>query len=883
MDSQVQYSKMIIAGLAVAVLSLTSQGKDAMAHDDDHRIAGHLIKMSTPLDAWRRKFIFKAKKQLQIYEVSEDLTQATSTVIVRGSGANAGASSITYLNPSGWRLIGKADNPKGWKYKADYMDPDSGGIYKAMIKKGRNGGKILIKAKGVGWDYAISGPQDSVEVSITLADEHYCANFATDTALFKKNQERLVMAKGGATPVECSSVCGNGRMELSEECDDGDQVDTDTCSNQCQGVQCDAADDYESTFAAVQDLIFDSPQYACSNTACHGGANPGGGLDLTAGNSWAELVNVPSQIDPSTLLVMPADQGWSMLYTKLEAKTEGGPSVPGTPMPANAYTVTDEHLELLYIWIRGGAPETGVVSGTAELLEACMPDASPNEVPRPDPPAAGTGVQMSMPQYKLDAQSETENCNISYYDITDLVPEESLVDCAGEYSGTNDHGEKAGKCAIWNYQYFTQDPQSHHAIFSIYNGNYDYDHSAWGAWTCQGEGADGSCVGGANDGASCTIFASRDANGGAIMTDDCGANSQCVGPSCDARADDPCPSGGDCATSRVVGAACTNLPGPAGGVGGLGGLGFSGAQESVSVIGYPEGVYRPMPLKGIISWNSHAFNLTNSPLWLDAFINLHWTDEAIYRAQGGILGLDKIFVQNVPPFEQREYCATLTMPNYTNWTEISSHTHRHGKRFRMWLPPQEECDGGTGFGADPDCLPGDDDDLFYESLTYEDARYIRYHDEPWDMGNGDKESRTIKYCSLYDNGYDNPSEVKRQSTSPTPAPGPLQVGGPCSDTTVACMDGPNKGNNCYGNDFNCPQSECDACPATGGLTTEDEMFLVLGFYYIQKCGNGNVNQGSGVDWPEECDDGGNDDGDGCSKFCEIEDGYTCTGEPSVCQ
>ena len=97
------------------------------------------------------------------------------------------------------------------------------------------------------------------------------------------------------------------------------------------------------------------------------------------------------------------------------------------------------------------------------------------------------------------------------------------------------------------------------------------------------------------------------------------------------------------------------------------------------------------------------------------------------------------------------------------------------------------------------------------------------------------------------------------------------------------MDGPNKGNNCYGNDFNCPQSECDACPATGGLTTEDEMFLVLGFYYIQKCGNGSLNQGSGVDWPEECDDGGNDDGDGCSKFCEIEDGYTCTGEPSVCQ
>jgi cysteine-rich repeat protein/YVTN family beta-propeller protein len=42
------------------------------------------------------------------------------------------------------------------------------------------------------------------------------------------------------------------------------------------------------------------------------------------------------------------------------------------------------------------------------------------------------------------------------------------------------------------------------------------------------------------------------------------------------------------------------------------------------------------------------------------------------------------------------------------------------------------------------------------------------------------------------------------------------------------------------------------------------------------CGNGNV-QGS-----EECDDGDNADGDGCSRGCVVEDGFLCSGEPSVC-
>jgi len=42
------------------------------------------------------------------------------------------------------------------------------------------------------------------------------------------------------------------------------------------------------------------------------------------------------------------------------------------------------------------------------------------------------------------------------------------------------------------------------------------------------------------------------------------------------------------------------------------------------------------------------------------------------------------------------------------------------------------------------------------------------------------------------------------------------------------------------------------------------------------CGDGIIDTG------EECDDGDSNPGDGCSNTCNIESGYGCTGEPSIC-
>ena len=45
---------------------------------------------------------------------------------------------------------------------------------------------------------------------------------------------------------------------------------------------------------------------------------------------------------------------------------------------------------------------------------------------------------------------------------------------------------------------------------------------------------------------------------------------------------------------------------------------------------------------------------------------------------------------------------------------------------------------------------------------------------------------------------------------------------------------------------------------------------------IPSCGNGSVDEDEG------CDDGNLFEGDGCTPTCEIEQGFTCEGSPSIC-
>ena len=324
--------------------------------------------------------------------------------------------------------------------------------------------------------------------------------------------------------------------------------------------------------------------------------------------------------------------GWLFLERGLAAE----PALADT----NATTVDADLLEAMDLWIRGGAPGQGVVDGTAALLDACLPPPSPNKMPRPDPPAADVGMQMAMPGWELWNQSENEVCVASYYDLSapGLVPDSAVVDCPGLAPGTNDQGSNAGKCFAFGGQVLQMDAQSHHVIIHIYTGENNTDDPGWGTWRCYGGDDDGLA--------------------------------------CDPKATGVCPGNGVCGSNVVAGLGCAggfgpedvqNSPAvfPA----------FGGAQESTNINLYPDGVYATLPLKGIVIWNSHGFNLTGQDMQVEGWNTLLYNHVQQYRLRG-MFGAKNIFTQQVPPFESREYCSTETLPVGTSMFSLPSHTQK---------------------------------------------------------------------------------------------------------------------------------------------------------------------------------------------------------------
>ena len=370
-----------VAGIFAFVAFALVLPRASRAHDDEHkRLSSLKLKMSYAAgDATKSRFSYKTKDQTAISGLTDiDPRTVETNLIVRGTGALDGATGVIHLDPTRWTPIGT----DGWQYKHDSRVFYSQGVQKIRLKEGAIGGSLQIKAKGSFWPYAILDDQATVEIFLNIGGNTYCAQYGTEPTELTRNEAGSVQGKTSNPPAECNPVCGNAILEVAEECDDGNDADSDTCSNACLG--CLPQDvEYASTFDAIQAIIFDDPTYACSNDTCHG-ANLEGNLDLRPGASYAQLVNVASANPPNpdnALRVFPGDQDLSFLYNKIASKTLGTPNNVGTSMPVGPATVTPEHLEALRRWIRGGAPETTVVAGTSELLGSCLPEPTPLKIP----------------------------------------------------------------------------------------------------------------------------------------------------------------------------------------------------------------------------------------------------------------------------------------------------------------------------------------------------------------------------------------------------------------------------------------------------------------------------------------------------------------------
>ncbi len=525
---------------------------------------------------------------------------------------------------------------------------------------------------------------------------------------------------------------------------------------------------FDSTYDAIQSAIFEGK--GCTAEACHGGASAGG-LDLRAEVSYGNLFDTPSTAS-SLSRVHPGAKDRSFLWLKLLAATDESIEIAGSPMPLGATPLGTDELDLVRLWIQAGAPEAGTVLETDGLVDGCLPEPEPILIEPLPPPAPGEGVQLEMPAFLLEAASETEVCFPTYYDFTDVVPDEFK--------------SPDGNLFWWEAFEIRQDPASHHLLvqapIAAFGGS-NTDPGLVEGW---------ACLDGANEGDPCDPL-----DEGA-----CGAGT-CAGP---VRVGTGC-SGYEYARSVTP-------------------ITFTGTQQPQYRRQNHPGVYAPAPIKGLVFWNSHAFNLTTSDTRMHARVNWLFARDRTHPIQtygGGDnnFGISRLIVEGAAPYTEKVMCGETILPRGARLTGLNSHTHKRGKRFWYEAP---------------------DGEILYESLVYNDPLDKQF-DPPLEFDSEDTAERTITFCSLYNNGVDeagdpDPETVTRASRIPygVQLDGLPDFVGLCEPSRcvnegarfdVNCDD---RIRNQAGDDAVCDSAPgagdgfCDACNIMGGVTTENEMF-----------------------------------------------------------
>jgi hypothetical protein len=529
---------------------------------------------------------------------------------------------------------------------------------------------------------------------------------------------------------------------------------------------------FDTSYAAIQELIFE--RKGCTAAACHGQAKVGG-LDLRADTSWENLVDVKSA-NSSNFRVQPGTAAESYLYQKLAAATEpGSVKISGSPMPVGTAPLTPNELDAVQLWIKKGAPKTGNVADATKnidigkLLDACTPAATPEKTKPLDPPLPEEGVQFRMPKYLLKKSSEIEQCTPFAYDFTSKVPAKFK--------------DEARNVMFINGSRVRQDAQSHHMV--LWNPRKPLTSVA-------ADDPNWKCVGGANHGKLC--------------------NAQKAGAECGDE--------GLCAGKSVNGSLCNLDTSGAGsfldtllGVGSLLGEGLpQQAANTQSPQQYTPpfaGVFQELPLRGILWFNSHAFNLTEQDTELDARVNYYYAQELKQEMRPtNIIKLENS-PDGLPPFTRKTICNKSVVPLNYQIAMMTGHTHRRGEHF--WISNVKK-------------------EKIYESYDYNDAEYVRYG--PWLKFDAASDAeRTLEYCATFNNGLtkdDKPdlSLVTRKSTMP--------AGATC--VPVACVAG--KVTTACTTDRDCDSApskmdgSCDACPIKVGVTTENEMFVMMPWYVL---------------------------------------------------
>jgi len=336
--------------------------------------------------------------------------------------------------------------------------------------------------------------------------------------------------------------------------------------------------------------------------------------------------------------------------------------------------------------------------------------------------------------------------------------------------------DPSGTMFRFSEQELRQDPQSHHLTLSYASVGLDRIHDpAFGTWTC---------AGGERAGEVCEP-AEKGACGSGFCRSEPKPNVGCVGygPQADLGI-----------VSRIIG----------------------GAQAAHAYQKLQAGVFSQIPTSGIVYWNSHAFNVTDEDFVLNGRLNFVFAKDQRHPVVP-ILDVSNVFTPNAAPYTVGTYCADHVVAQGSRVFLLTSHNHKRGKRFWATAP---------------------DGTVVYENLLYNDP-VKQYFDPPLAFDSPDPAERTIRFCGTFENGVaadgsPDPETVTRASRIPESALVSFgacrpvacaagRIGAPCNgeDDDAACDSSPGAGDGL-----------CDACRITGGESTENEMFILIGSTYV---------------------------------------------------
>jgi hypothetical protein len=124
---------------------------------------------------------------------------------------------------------------------------------------------------------------------------------------------------------------------------------------------CDPRAFYSGTFDRIQRQVFDQ---SCAVSGCHDSQTNQANMILETGAAYTNLVNVTptnGSVPPDWKRVLPGDSSRSFLYHKITGTLGPG---QGAQMPFGG-PMLDQHLiDIIQLWIDGGAPEMNWVPGT---------------------------------------------------------------------------------------------------------------------------------------------------------------------------------------------------------------------------------------------------------------------------------------------------------------------------------------------------------------------------------------------------------------------------------------------------------------------------------------------------------------------------------------